>query len=357
MGRNRAMTWSGARRHGAKWGYSPGRHGQLGVAIGGFTAGLLLLTAAPLSALEAREYSEEISLDSIVNAAKPAISTPDEQVLPTRQWKGGYEFSSDRGDAAHLPSNPNGRITLAPQHGTAISVELPFAEHMEEGTQAADGSVLYSSSGDTDFVVQVFGDASVAIHSVIGSPRAPHSIPYDFSLPSAAELKLLSDGAVLVSDSRGDFLALVAKPWATDAAGRKLETRYEIAGHTLVQIVEPGHNPSYPIVADPYLGIALIDNVIRNYHTGQGYRYYVAPSVFARAIQPASVAGLTARTPAWNEAKGYYSQMNTASIRDQFYCHWDYKASGLTIVKSTWNLEAWRPHTTYRKLLNAKCNN
>lgn len=47
-------------------------------------------------------------------------------------------------------------------------------------------------------------------------------------------------------------LGRIAAPWARDATGRAVPTRYEIRGSTLVQVVEHrGGNVSYPVVADP----------------------------------------------------------------------------------------------------------
>src|SRR5690606_35644684 len=43
----------------------------------------------------------------------------------------------------------------------------------------------------------------------------------------------------------------VAAPWAKDAQGRPVPTRYTAEGHTLVQDIDTNENTAFPVVADP----------------------------------------------------------------------------------------------------------
>jgi len=54
---------------------------------------------------------------------------------------------------------------------------------------------------------------------------------------------------------------VVAPPWAKDAAGENVKTHYQLNGSVLTQTVEhqaPG--VAYPVLADPWLGVDLIDH-------------------------------------------------------------------------------------------------
>jgi hypothetical protein len=58
----------------------------------------------------------------------------------------------------------------------------------------------------------------------------------------------------MILDHKRRELGVIAAPWARDANGRAIPTRYEIQGTTLVQVVDhrrPG--VVYPVVADPNL--------------------------------------------------------------------------------------------------------
>lgn len=57
-------------------------------------------------------------------------------------------------------------------------------------------------------------------------------------------------GEVVFVNATGDFVPLAA-PWATDANGRDVQTRYEVRGDEVFQVVTPDAATAYPVVADP----------------------------------------------------------------------------------------------------------
>lgn len=46
-------------------------------------------------------------------------------------------------------------------------------------------------------------------------------------------------------------MAQIKKPWAKDAHGNPVATRYEVKGSTLTQVVKTTRNTAFPVVADP----------------------------------------------------------------------------------------------------------
>ncbi|GAA1738541.1 hypothetical protein GCM10009734_50570 [Nonomuraea bangladeshensis] len=92
----------------------------------------------------------------------------------------------------------------------------------------------------------------------IDSAAAPER--YEFRLNGdIARLVLNADGSVAAYDRKSLLIGGFAKPWARDALGRAVPTRYETMGTTLVQVVEHrGDTYTYGITADPlWLGLAI----------------------------------------------------------------------------------------------------
>lgn len=102
-------------------------------------------------------------------------------------------------------------------------------------------------------------------------------------------------------------------------------------------------------MADPWLGIALVDKVTRATVSGKGYRYSVYPTWWARAR-----AGYGARWAAWAEAKTKGEIPQTATLENQFLCHFDYRPA--TTFKTSWNIEASTRDKGYRAFLASQCD-
>ena len=134
-----------------------------------------------------------------------------------------------------------------------------------------------------------------------------------------------------------------------------MPTHYEISGTTLTQVVE--HNApgvQYPVTADPYLGIDLIETTRWYYGETWGPRLSVVPTFWGKTASSIS------RTYAWSEvkAKTYGTSEDTASMRDQLYCHVDLRP-GLYVDQgwnASWDLDKARPYINYARLLTLGCN-
>ena len=61
-----------------------------------------------------------------------------------------------------------------------------------------------------------------------------------------------SDGGVVALDGSGQVVAAVDAPWARDANGTEVPTRFVVEGSTLTQVVDHATASfAYPITADP----------------------------------------------------------------------------------------------------------
>jgi hypothetical protein len=67
----------------------------------------------------------------------------------------------------------------------------------------------------------------------------------------AAASGAAASGGVLVVDSAGIPIGAYDAPWASDARGRSLETKYRIEGHALIQTVAFDARTRFPVTIDP----------------------------------------------------------------------------------------------------------
>lgn len=93
-------------------------------------------------------------------------------------------------------------------------------------------------------------------------------------------------------------------------------------------------------------GLSLIDRVEVEEHP-EGKRYKVFPTALGRAMRSP-----IPETVGWNEAKSK-GVADTGSLHNQFVCH---PLSQVARVKSSWNLEDWRPDVGLPGTLKALCN-
>lgn len=103
----------------------------------------------------------------------------------------------------------------------------------------------------------------------IPGPEAPTRYAFTFDLPRGWALEAQQDGSVAIVDRAGERAGTIAPPWARDAEGEHVPTRYAIRGRRrLVQTVSH-EGAAYPVVADP--SVTLGRNVyfwVRGYEIG-----------------------------------------------------------------------------------------
>ncbi len=120
-------------------------------------------------------------------------------------------------------------------------------------SRMVDGAAVADTAGAkivSQAVAPGEGRHSIAIDSYSGSQA------YSFDVTGSPDqhLALRSDGSVaLVATDDGVDLQVgsIAKPWAVAADGTPVSTRFDVAGSTLTQSVDPTATTSFPVVADP----------------------------------------------------------------------------------------------------------
>jgi hypothetical protein len=138
----------------------------------------------------------------------------------------------------------------------AVRLGLPDTPRHGDAAVAADGTVTYDDpTGKAALAVQALPDG-VRVQTVIVGPGAPTEYAYPLTLPAGGTLQPSGDGGFLILDAAGAPTAQILAPWAKDAAGNQVSTRYQQRGTTIVQIVDhrqPGI--TYPVVADPTVSL------------------------------------------------------------------------------------------------------
>ncbi|WP_271396314.1 hypothetical protein [Neomicrococcus lactis] len=206
---------------------------------------MLLTLAGPASAL-----TDEVNRTSSLIAS---VAPMQGVVLDGDKTESGFQFGVSK-SKFDIPSDPTQPIVV----GDAASKEtfafhLPDEVNLGNAKKANDGTIVYKGKGKSaDAAVQVLEDGSARIQTIIQAPNQPHEFTYSFDdgfTPMQAE-----DGSVFVGNFAADgdgSLAKVDTPWARDAKGKAVPTRYEIRGNSLVQVVTPSSDTTYPVVADP----------------------------------------------------------------------------------------------------------
>ncbi|WP_431880337.1 hypothetical protein [Micromonospora marina] len=194
----------------------------------------------------------------VMSIAGPAAAAPDsaaDRVGRAMAVSGAskvdnFTEASKATKVAIQANAPSARVTAA---GKSVSLSL------ETSTIAAadsDGSakVFGDVARDTDALVRPTG-SGVQILSIMNSSSAPSKQRYKVQLPDGAKLQASGSGFDIVN-AEGKSTGSIEAPWAKDATGRELPTRYTLSGNTLVQETET-EGAVFPVVADPKLTYGL----------------------------------------------------------------------------------------------------
>ncbi|MEY3846928.1 MAG: hypothetical protein RJA66_1195 [Actinomycetota bacterium] len=247
-----------------------------------------------------------------------------------------------------IPVDPSLPVQVTARQGVTVLIGMPFSQRAEEAQLIAEGAVTYDNQNASTSTVIAKADGSVQIATVLASAEAPTRYSYELTLPAGVQAKLGNDGGVVFLGASGKHLGGIAPAWSRDARGADVPTHYELSASTLTQIVDHQNvSYAYPVVADPWLGLELIDRT-----TWQSKTLQVFPTLWGRLADTGS------RWAAWDEvlSKTPGNRENTASMRDQLYCHVDFVRK-VDPFKTSWNLDLDRPYSDYLTLVLNKCNN
>ncbi|MDR1431079.1 MAG: DUF2599 domain-containing protein [Propionibacteriaceae bacterium] len=247
-----------------------------------------------------------------------------------------------------IPVDPSDPLTLGSATSPAVEIGLPYAANASDAEVVDNGVVVYDNQNGSATVPVVKNDGSVQITTIIAGPRSPNRYSYSLGLPAGGSLTVIDGGAVLAVDKAGKFILGIAPAWARDAAGRTVPTYYEVEGDIVTQVVSHSavKGVEYPVVADPFLGIALFDKVTKKTVSGKGFRITAKLSWWGETMEragyvtPVGIGGLAVMaTTGWDEVKSKQPSVNKTTMYQQYICHVNF-GWGLPLG-DTWDFESW----------------
>lgn len=330
------------------------------------TATMALLLNTIAGPAQADDASPQEVLETLASASL-LQNSPAESLL-----KDVYAASSDLGESTlRIPSRSSQQIVLTTRAKEQISIGLPFGYQGSAGRQVYGRSISFDNKNGSTTVVLPKTDGSVQVATIIDGVSAPTSFIYPLTLPAGGLALVSSAGLVLILDSQGQYAAAVAPPWAIDAKGVKVPTRFDLRGNLLVQSVDHLTNKvTYPVVADPWFGVDMIDRTSWNRTSEFSPTLSVYPSAWGRAVALATtyplssgllgVADQLSSTAAWSEALSKTARAGnpnpgTPTMRAQFDCHF-FWVSKRHPRKVSWNLDTLRPYASMLLLAQKNCN-
>ncbi|NQX12280.1 hypothetical protein HQQ80_11635 [Microbacteriaceae bacterium VKM Ac-2855] len=244
-----------------------------------------------------------------------------------------------------VPTDPSRPITLDSERVDPIAISLPFASQADDSIALADGVVSFDNGNSSTTVAVVKDDGSVQMATILADESAPTHYRYVLDVPEGGALVPTDDGGVMVVDREGAFVAGVAPAWAQDATGVAVPTHYEVDGVDLVQVVDHSATSiSYPVTADPWLGINLFDRMSTTTDQGQPrYMLYRSAWGAANSASPGTSQSIFLNA-GWAEASSRWPALRSKeSLHQQYDCHAIY---ALLKPGESWNLEKFRSNNS-----------
>jgi hypothetical protein len=168
----------------------------------------------------------------------------------------------------NVSTDPKDDITLSDGLGDDIAIELPTSLTDDTNVLTGnDGTVLYHSEKKypkAELAVQAIDDEvfeGIRLSMIINNASAEHEYDFDFNIPANSKIVTSSEyfgseidtGELFIVDKNNELSRIIGAPWAKDANGSSIGTRYVVYGNTVKQIVDFDENTAFPVVADPTL--------------------------------------------------------------------------------------------------------
>ncbi|MEU3945958.1 hypothetical protein [Streptomyces sp. NPDC029526] len=222
--------------------------------IAAITAAALVGTIAPAVAADGPSANSVAQAAAVVERATGATD-----LAPSRERADGSAEATVEREAESVtitaPATANGPVEVGGTDGDRLTLRLAGAKDVN-GVKAGSGTVVYPGAAPSvDLAVQPTVEGSVRTLVTLKDSAAPTRHRFELDLPDGASLRPDDDGGFDIveqgEDGEETVAGSVAAPWAKDAQGRPVPTRYTAEGHTLVQDIDTNENTAFPVVADP----------------------------------------------------------------------------------------------------------
>lgn len=239
------------------------KHLMLASLLTAAIVGSSFLAAVPAASADTGADATDLTTEEIVALVTEVAPVPI-TAAQTTESSGQIVATLDGGGKATIAAVPDDGISvLLPDGEETMSVSLPGAGHLDDATVGEDGSVTYLGDANTPSINVIAGEEKIRASAIVSDPSQTERFGYDFG--GGVSVEIQQDGSAIaytteevtdpdtgVTTPVEKIVADVAAPWARDAAGIDVPTRYETFGSALVQVVEHHSGDyAYPIVADP----------------------------------------------------------------------------------------------------------
>lgn len=167
-----------------------------------------------------------------------------------------------------LPSEDAGQIELKHPDSTWLTVGLPQnadrSSPSEQSSRSAGAAVITEPMQSSTSTQGPDTKSSLSARAVVAVPEAKADRSYNVDLDYSDGIvpQLSKDGSVKfvldpqLGNSRPGVEAEasfgeIKTPWAVDANGQKVPTKFTIKGNTLTQTIKPTNDTAYPVILDP----------------------------------------------------------------------------------------------------------
>ncbi len=215
-----------------------------------------VLAALPLFVFATPTLAESIDSPSAEDAAEAIQEVSDLPITedPVVTTSDGVTIAGDI-VSVEVPTNPSDGVVITTIGGDEVGLGLPGASQADNGVVSENGTVVYEDAlPSTTVAMQVLDGGAVRALIVVDGADAPTEFRFPVSVPDGGGIALNPDGSAEVWNEIGMTVAVVEAPWAKDARGAAVSTRFRLEGTSLVQVVDHRVGGlSYPVVADPSL--------------------------------------------------------------------------------------------------------
>ncbi len=231
----------------------PARRRSVSALCTGLLFSAISLTPAASLASAAHAEGATESPEFVADLVQQAAAHADIATDASAPLAGGHVDVS-------VPLTSDGQIVLETAEGETLAVPLPDDLSTSSGIGTSTGATVFiGADGHPDLTVEPVAHG-VRMSTVLDATTASRS--FDYVLPEDTEAQQLADGRLEltkpvshVSPGAAQDVSVVVgyiePAWAMDAAGRRVETSYEVGDGILTQHVRTDDRTTYPVVADP----------------------------------------------------------------------------------------------------------
>lgn len=291
---------------------------------------------------------------------------------------------------AILTMAPTSALAAGPSGDTAVTLQISessvsaLVDGVSTSTSTQGSEALIVSTGDFDISKMQNSPLEIRLTIDIQDSNAPTE--YAFRVPGLCSMDHFDapgGGLNRLVSCGNETLGWLAAPWATDASGREISTSFRAENDTLIQSVSHrAASTIYPVQADPYLGIDLIDRVTYTYSgshpqpdvsvhvtpwMGTVYAYLYLPTIgYDNAVDVAIKYGWPEVRSKLLKSYGSYALAYVDShvtYHDQYACH----AFGAPVIfvssifgldpRPSWDFEGYRtPNSDVLVWISSRCS-